>query len=309
MSRSPFFPIFGYALLFVFTALVLSGKVSAGQRISSLPKTAEEMQRLMGDGYTCLDRDELLIVSDIDRKLLYQLASRDFIVYMHVLRRDFYNKSHAAADGRRAQAILTVFLFKDRESYVRGLRKIGIDVAVEDEENRGALRDGYYYPGRKRNFILINYRDQYERGISTYAHEVSHALLRKEFSDPPAWINEGIATMAGNGKMVDNRLRYDGESSIRRVKKALEKGNLLPLARVLELTGKEFAGRENSLRFYDASEQFCLFLQSRNQLRAVYHALRDGKKGGETGARTVARVTRSDLNRLEKEWHGWLMKQ
>ncbi len=308
MIRQPLRFLLRTALLAAFVALYCLHDAPAGQRLT-IPKSVEGLERLMGDGYVYLDRDELIIVSDIDRKTLYQLASRDFILYMHILRRDFFNKSHQPEDDKRKQTILTIFLFKNRESYVQGLRKIGINIAEEDEENQGAVRNGYFYPGRKRNFILINYRDEYERGISTYSHELSDSLLRKEFSEAPIWINEGIATMVGNSHIVNNQLRYKGTFSIKRVKKALEEGKLLSLPRILELTHKDFGRRKNSRKFYDASEQFCRFLHSRNQLRTVYHTLRDGSQNHETVARTIVRVTGRDLDRLEKEWHDWLMKQ
>lgn len=299
--------ILGLALFSALSFLV-HASAAAGQAPASLPKTSEKMKQLMGRGYIILDRDEQLIVSDLDQKTLYQLMSRDFLIYRNVLTRDFFDKP-GKTGGKNAPPIMTVFLFKNRESYVAGLRKIGIDVAAEDENNQGAVRNGYFYGGQKRNFILINYRDEYERGISTYSHELSHALLRKEFTNPPTWINEGIATMVGNSRIVNSHLRYNAGSSLKRAKRAAEKGELVSLPELLKLTGKDYGRRENSLPFYDAGEQFCRFLHSRNQLLPIYRALRDNTGNRETAAAILSRITGLSLDNLEKAWHGWLAKQ
>jgi hypothetical protein len=280
-------------------------KTASGR--TRIPQTVDGMKQLLGPEYIYLVRDGLFIVSDLDDKTLYPLVTQDFLIYMYVLRRDFFNKPRKT-DNAKQRTLLTIFLFKNRESYVAGLRKIGIDVAAEDENNIGAVRNGYYYPGKERNFILINYRDNFDLGIATYAHELSHALMRTELSNPPTWINEGLATMVGNSRVVNSHLQYIAGGSVRRTQKSLGEGALLALPEILLLTGKNFSQRENSLQFYDASEQLCRFLHSRDQLLPVYRALRDGG-ARDAGAEAIRRVTGLDQDALEKEWHDWLRKQ
>ena len=285
--------------------------VRAGEtslKSSPIPQTLEKMKERMGNGYDCIDKEGLLIVSDLDKKTLYRLMAQDFFIYMHILKRDFFTKPQKAGNQNR-RPLLTVFLFKNRESYVAGLRKIGMSIAAEDENNQSAVRNGYFYGGKERNFILINYRDNYEYGISTYAHELVHALLGEEFPRAPAWINEGIATMVGNSRVVNSHLRYAGSPSLGRMKKALEEGTMIPLSEILQLTGKDYAGRSNSLRYYDAGAQFCRFLHSRNQLLPIYRDLRDNTKNRETDVEIICRITGLRLDNLEKAWHDWLRRQ
>lgn len=308
MIRPAFIPSLRFAPLLVFATLFLFQGVLAGQmKNRSIPQTLEAMKTLMGADYTYVDKDGLLIVSDLDQKTLYHLMAQDFYIYMNVLTRDFYGKPQQGG-GKNSPAIITVFLFKNRESYVKGLRKIGVDVAEEDENNQGAVRNGYFFGGWERNFILINYRDNYERGISTYAHELSHALLRKEFPNAPTWINEGIATMVGNSKIVNSHLRYTPGYSLKRLKKSLEKGELLKVAQLLRATHEDYSARENSSRFYDAGEHFCRFLQSRNQLLLIYRDLRDAR-GRKGDSEIVSRITGLAPDRLDQAWHDWIRKQ
>jgi len=293
-------------LVMIAAAFPIHGSHAGEMTRRSIPKTLEAMKRLMGGDYTYVDKDGLLIVSDLDQKTLYQLMARDFYIYVNVLTRDFYNQPHES--GGKSAPIITIFLFKSRESYVKGLRKIGIDIAEEDENNQGAVRNGYFFGGRERNFILINYRDDYERGISTYSHELSHALLRREVANPPTWLNEGIATMVGNSKIVNSHLRYTHGASLARTKRKLEKGEMLKLSQLLKARYEDFAARENSQRFYDAGELFCRFLHSRNQLLPIYRDLRDARgRGGD--AEIVVRITGLAIDRLEQVWYDWIQKQ
>lgn len=304
------FTAFLLSILFAACPVVMPGsRAGEGQtpaKKAPIPRTPGEMRELMGDGYAYVEKDELLIVSDLDDKTLHPLVSLDFLVYMHVLKRDFFDK-RIAVNTKNPQPILTVFLFKNRESYVQGLRKIGIAVAAEDEMNQGAVRNGYYYGGRERNYIVANYRDDYELGIATYAHELTHALVKKEFPNVPAWMNEGMATMFGHSRVVNSQLRYIENPSLDRVESALQKGELLPLDELFRLSGKEYSQRRGSTRYYDASEQFCRFLHSRNQLRLLYHNLRENTGKRETNEEIVRRITGLDLDSLQEAWHDWLL--
>lgn len=263
------------------------------------------MKELMGRDYTYVEKDELLVVSDLDMKTLHPLVSLDFLVYINVLKRDFFDK-RIAVSAKKPQVLLTVFLFKNRESYVQGLRKIGISVAAEDETNQSALRNGYYYGGGGRNYIVINYRDDYEAGLASYAHEVTHALIRKEFPKVPEWLNEGLATMIGRSRVVNSQLQPAKRSGLDRTKSALDKDELHSLPELFSLTGAEFSAKRNNLRHYDASEQFCRFLHSRNQLRRLYHGLRDDSGKRETNEEIMRRITGLDVGNLQKAWYDWL---
>lgn len=298
-----------FGLLAVLACLLLHQAVPAGEMNgNSLPRTVAGMKELLGNGYIYIDKGDLLVVSDLDPATALPLVSRDFLAYMQILRRDFFTRSAQPAGGKSVP-ILTVFLFKNRESYVQGLRKIGINVAAEDEKNRGAVRDGYYFGGKERNFILINYRDSYAQGLSTYTHEMSHALMRREFPDAPVWINEGIATMVGHCRLQGGSLQYYYNGSVGTAKMALRADALPTVAQILRLTHRHYADPDNHGVFYDAGEQLCRFLHSRNQLLPVYRALRDDDKGSETAEQILRRITGLGLDGLDKAWHAWLGKE
>lgn len=301
------------ALLVALVCILPAYRAPAAQMMNAnpnVPGTMDGLKQVMGPEYTYVDQGDYFIVSDLDKGTLNQLMTRDFILYKLILTRDYFPVRYDAnARNQRGRNILTVFLFKNRDCYVKGLRKMGIDVAVEDENNQADIRDGYYYSGMERNFILINYKDNYRQGLSIYAHELCHSLMRKDFPDAPIWLDEGIATMVGHSQIVDNRLDYDKRyTSLRNVKRTVENGTVLPLSRLLQSKGTDYLTGEGSTVFYEAGEQFCRFLLSRNQLLQVYRGLRDSGGKGDAGE-VLRKVTGLNLEGLEKAWHDWLRRQ
>ena len=284
----------------------LAGETS--MKSPPIPQTMNKMKELMGEDYIYLDKEGLFIVSDLDKKTLYPLMSRDFLIYLHVLQRDFFTKSHGAT-GNNSAPLLTIFLFRDRSGYIKGLRKIGISIAPEDENHTGAVRNGYYYGGKERNFILINYRENYSEGIATFSHELTHALIAREFRGAPKWLNEGMATMIGRSRIVNSHLRYSDHLGLNRMKKRVEKGEMPSLSAIVRLEGKDFSHRENSNPAYDSSAWLCRFLHSRNQLLPLYRELRDNAKKRDNDLEVIRRITGLDLDNLERAWHNWLMRQ
>ncbi|MEO6523749.1 MAG: hypothetical protein ABIN91_18850 [Mucilaginibacter sp.] len=70
--------------------------------------------------------------------------------------------------------------------------------------------DGYYMPAKNKIFIYKT--DNYMR---TLFHESSHNLLRYNYTNPPKWLNEGIATLLGYlVETTDNRILYMPQAGI-----------------------------------------------------------------------------------------------
>ena len=272
-----------------------------------LPQDAEETKRLFGDGYQYLNRDHLVFISDLDQQTLVRLALQDFQTYLVMLTRQLFTKalnSHRQGNSE----IPTVFLFKDRDSYVRGLQAMGISAAMGSGSESGNLRNGYHFSAPGVSFILINYHENYAFGLSIFAHELTHALVRMEYPTAPIWLNEGLATMFENCKVEGGQLRYAFSSSLVRMQRSLRSGNALPLARLFKSTNRDFSASDH-LPYYDAAELLCRYLHSRNLLIPVYLEMREGRSMGENGSETVARIAGGTLENLEKNWHEWLKSQ
>jgi hypothetical protein len=64
--------------------------------------------------------------------------------------------------------------------------------------------DGYYSPMEKREYVYKN--DTY---MNIIVHETSHYILHNNMSNPPRWLNEGLATILGYlVERTDNQIYY-----------------------------------------------------------------------------------------------------
>lgn len=268
-----------------------------------IPQDDSETKRLLGGEFRYMNRNHTMLISDLDQATLVRLALEDFQAYLTMLTRQLYTRaltSHRADNPE----IPVVFLFKDRASYVKGLRNMGIVVEEGSESDESKLRNGYHYSGKDLSFILINYAEDYAFGLAVYAHELSHALMRMEYPGAPIWLNEGLATMFENCRIEGGQLQYRFGYSLRR----LQSGQIIPLSRLFAATKQDFNGPEHAV-FYDMAGLFCYFLYSRNQLIPLYIDMRGGQAKGVNGEGTVARVTGRAIVDLEKVWHEWLREQ
>lgn len=308
------FPLF--AALFVAIAAAFVPNSAAGEYNHTIrngpdtivmPQNAEETKRLFGDKYHYLDRNHLVFISDLDQRTLVQLVLRDFQTYLVLLTRQLFTKA-LSSHRKGSTEIPVVFLFKDRDSYVNGFQTMGIAAALGSQLELDNLRNGYHISGPNANFILINYHDNYSFGLSVYAHELTHALIRMEYPTAPIWLNEGLATMFENCKVEGGQLRYASSGSLYRMKNGLRGGGILPLARLFESTNRDFSG-SGHVAYYDAAELLCRYLHTRNLLVPVYLEMREGRGKGVNGSDTVARMAGGTLDGFEKDWHEWLKKE
>ena len=304
------FPAATFFLVAVALALASNGfaadykrTIPHGPNTIIIPQDAAETKSLFGDRYQYVSRNHLVFISDLDQQTLTRLVVQDFQTYLAMLTRQLFTK---ALNAHRAGSseIPIVFLFKDRDSYVHGLRAMGIGAALGNAGGTDNLRNGYHFSAPGVSFILINYHDNYGFGLAVFAHELTHALIRMEYPAAPIWLNEGLATMFENCKVEGGQLRYRFGESLPRARR----NGVLPLARLFAATNQDFADSGHT-PFYDAAELLCRYLQTRNVLIPVYLEMRDGRGKGVNGSESVARLAGGSLEALEKNWHEWIGSQ
>lgn len=111
------------------------------------------------------------ISTDMDQSM-----AESYILFMEEFRSYFENNYFKIKSTKR----LEVYLFKDEQSYQPYARSV-----LGDYTPYG------FYEGRRVNRIVINNMS----GLGTVSHELVHYFIDAGFeTDPPAWVDEGIAT-------------------------------------------------------------------------------------------------------------------
>lgn len=251
-----------------------------------VPKTKEALEIQLGKGFTVVRRGIFLIASDLDEKRFDYVVNGVFACCRELLEREFFSKAPSK--------VVTVYIFANRESYVRSLREhFGMEPISP-----------YGHYGHTKRYIVVNYAT----GPGTLVHEMTHALMAADFPRAPIWISEGLASLYEQCRVENNRLLGEQNWRLPELQKAVARSGLTPLTALLASDTGQFRAMRESLN-YAQSRYFCLYLQEKNVLREVYTRFRDNAGKDPSGAQTLEAILGKPLAQIEADWLQWVARQ
>ncbi len=256
------------------------------ERAVRVPKTKEALLTQTGAGFGVVRRDMFLFASDLPEKEFDRLVNGVFACGRYCLARDFFDIP--------PRKVVTVYVFRDMESYRRGLRDFFAMKPISP----------YGHYGHSQRYIVVNYAT----GPGTLVHELTHALMADDFPSAPIWISEGMASLYEQCRVEKDSLRGDPNWRLPELKRALKSDSVTPLADLFGYSASEFRYSKESLH-YAESRYFCMFLEERGLLRPLYHLYRDTVSADPTGRKAVERAFGQPLEEVEKAWRLWLATQ
>lgn len=162
---------------------------------------------------------------------------------------------------------------------------------------------GFYNP---ENHILIA-----QRLGQIMTHEFTHAMHNGDLEalgqEHPIWLTEGLATLYEAGQFEDGVLMPAENFRLSALKRAAPQGRLIPFAKLLKMDQRAFVG--NATIAYGESGSLLLYLHTKNLLRKFYDTYKAGYDKDKTGAAALVEVTGMQLDELERDWRGWMMKR
>ena len=297
----------GYAVviaLLAFTASSQAGeeysRSGAGDRLNvrlgpgavnqppGVPKSLESLQRLTGDLFLCVERDNFLIASDLDLERAEYLVDGVFDFCRRALINTFFDQ--LPDPGR----VITLYVFRDYNSYVAGLRKFFAMDPISP----------YGHYGHTQKYLVVNY----DTGPGTMVHEMTHALMSDDFPDAPIWLAEGLASLYEQCRAEGNYLRGEDNWRLPELKEALQRDVLTPLARLMAMTPATFRAEKESLNYAQA-RYFCKYLEELGLLAPIYKEFRGKAKLDPTGGRFVIQAFGKPLDSIENAWKRWISFQ
>ena len=189
-------------------------------------------------------------------------------------------------------AILTIWVFPDEESYMRGTSAVlGI---VPDTPY------GFYRPCKHALVVDAGY------GYGTLVHELTHAFMDGDFPDAPVWMKEGLASLFEAPREEEGHLRGATNWRLPELQRAIAAGRAPSFDRMADAGRGAFSGKEGPL-FYATARYLCFYLQERGLLRGYYAAFRARSGTDANGLGTLRDATARDLGALRREWEGFVM--
>ncbi len=145
----------------------------------------------------------------------------------------------------------------------------------------------------------------------TLVHEFTHALHyadQEGFGQShPIWITEGLATLFESSRIIDGHAVPTTNSRLNALQRLLRRKAQIPLAELIRASHAKFM--QNPTASYSEVRYFMMYLHSKGMLRKWYNAYVEGYDSDITGRASMEKVFGRKLEKIEANWHEWVMDQ
>lgn len=154
--------------------------------------------------------------------------------------------------ARAPSTLEEVWLFTDAPSYVRYSRELF--------RMNPDTPYGYYLPGREA--LVMNVRP----GYGTLTHELVHPFVHENWSDAPAWLNEGLGSLFEQPQEREGHFAGGINWRLPHIQGALAARRAPTLAQLTALSDDDFYDDDTGVH-YAAARYLCFWLQERGLLQ------------------------------------------
>jgi hypothetical protein len=191
----------------------------------------------------------------------------------------------------RPTEVITIFLFKDDESYRHWAKELFSDTDLS--------RFGYYKPDERTMLMNIS------TGSGTLVHEMTHALVHYDSPDIPAWFNEGLGSLYERSSLRNGDIRGYVNWRLPTLKEALYNHTYTGLSVLIATDDNEFYG-SNSDFYYSQARYLCMYMQEKSLLKKFYKMFRDNYSEDKTGKKFLEAVFNKKLGDIDKDYTEWV---
>jgi hypothetical protein len=194
--------------------------------------------------------------------------------------------------GQDPEAIIDIWLFKDRGSYVKH--------AWEIHHDRPGTPFGYYSPSRGALIMNIS------TGGGTLIHEIVHPFMAANFPACPDWFNEGLASLYEQCSERGGRIVGLTNWRLAGLQRAIRAGKLPSFKSLCGTTSRQFREEDPGTN-YSQARYLCYYLQERRLLRRYYTAFVANHRTDPGGYDTLKRILKEpDMAAFQKRWEAWV---
>ncbi|MBN2582151.1 MAG: C39 family peptidase [Planctomycetes bacterium] len=253
---------------------------------------ADYAQHMMGlkekipkTGFATVLEPPFVVVGDEPAAKVRQRAAQTVRWAVVRLKKQFFAKE--------PDEILTIWLFKDKESYRKHTKEI-----FGDEPSTPF---GYYSPRHKALVMNI------ATGGGTLVHEIVHPFMRGNFEACPAWFNEGLASLYEQSAGRGNRIVGLTNWRLAGLQEAI-RNDRLPTFKALTATSEHQFYNMDSGSNYAQARYLCYWLQEKGLLERYYREFTAAAADDPTGYKTLQKVLgESDMEAFQARWQAWVL--
>lgn len=190
--------------------------------------------------------------------------------------------------------ILDIWLFKDETSYYKYAKEVFGDTP--------STPYGYYSAYHKALIMNIG------TGGGTLVHEIVHPFMEANFTDCPAWFNEGLASLYEQSGELDGSIHGYTNWRLPGLQNAIKKGTNPTFKTLLSTSEKQFYDDSAGVHYAQA-RYLCYYLQQKGLLIKFYQEFAKNSASDPTGYQTLQKVLGApDMDAFQKDWEAYVLK-
>jgi len=249
---------------------------------------AELKKKLPGPGFTIVIQRPFVVIGDESDEEVRRHCRNTIQWAVDRLKAAYFPK-----DPRE---ILDIWLFHDAESYEKHCQTLF--------KHAPDTPFGFY--SHEYRALVMNI----STGSGTLVHEIVHPFMAANFSDCPAWFNEGLGSLYEQCGDRNGQIFGFTNWRLAGLQKAIRAGKLVSFDRLCAMSNREFY-RDDRGTNYAQARYLCYYLQEKGLLRKFYQQFLANHEGDQGGYRTLVRVLglqRDDMPKFQKEWEAFVLK-
>jgi Peptidase_C39 like family len=195
---------------------------------------------------------------------------------------------------KNPKAIITIWLFKDKESYENNTREL---FSEEPTTPYGFYSDS-------NNALIMNI----STGGGTLVHEIVHPFIAANFPGCPAWFNEGLGSLYEQSSERGGQIIGLTNWRLAGLQQEIAAKGLPSFYGLIGSTSNEFYSSHRGDNYAQA-RYLCYYLQERGLLVKFYHEFYKNRDKDSTGTETLKKVLgESDLDEFKTKWEKFVQK-
>lgn len=238
-----------------------------------------ERQSDYGPSFTVLVAAPFVVIGDGPRAWVKQDAAEVVAVAAKMLKARFFQRDPAE--------IIDVLMLQTDASY---------NAYAGSSIGAPSTPYGYYSPCKRAIYSNMSL------GNGTLVHEMVHAFMDANFPASPVWFNEGLGSLYEHTDLDSGELRGRNNWRLPGLKKAIAKGQTIPLEDLFAKGRIAFYGGNVGLH-YAMARYVLYYLQENGRLETYYQQFVANQDEDPTGRATLENVLgEKDLRAFQTKW-------
>lgn len=258
---------------------------SHGRTQADYDKKVAAVRKIAPAGFTVIVKAPFVVAGDDEPERVKMFADRTIVWAVEKLKKEYFDKD--------PEAIITVWLFKDKESYDKHTKQLFND-------NPGTPY-GYYSP--RHEALIMNIAT----GGGTLVHEIVHPFIAANFEHCPPWLNEGLGSLYEQSAERNGRIVGLTNWRLAGLQRAIKNDKTITFKKLCGLDHEAFYG-ENSGLHYAQARYLCYYLQEKGLLQKFYKAaVANAEKDPGGYNALVETLGEKDMADFEARWTKWVL--